>query len=168
MKNLIHKIGLGVVASLVISGSLSNILIANADSIKSPQQINNVGINLDNQGDAQIIKGSKNIYHYGILGYYVSSADKRKIDKYIDELIEWFPEDKNKLENISHIFGDAKAFLEHLRGNGMEEGIQRVVIGDADVILMFREDIKRGIDWNEHSKEWIYNDGQNIDGIDDI
>ena len=168
MKNSIKKIGIGVVASLAISGSLSNVLIANADSIKPSQQINNVEINLDNQGDAQIIKGAKKIYNYGILGYYVSSQQKRNIDKDIYDLLEWFPGDEGRLKKASHSFNNAKAFLEYLRDNGMEEGLQRVVIGDADVILLFAKDIDPGIDWNQHSEKWIYNNGENIDGIDDI
>ena len=169
MKNSIKKIGLGLVASLAISGSVSGVLIANADSIKEqPLQQQKFGIDLDKLGDAQILKGAKNIYGYGILGYYASEQQKKNIKDDISDLIEWFSGDESKLEKASHKFDNAKAFLEHLKKEGMEEGLQRLIVGDAEVILMFKEKVNPGVDWNEHSEEWIENDGQNIDGIDDI
>ena len=172
MKNLYKKIGIGAVASsLIIVGSLSNGLIAHANSIesKSYQQLNNKAkIDLDKQGDAQIVKGAKNIYGYGVFGYYQDASSKRKIENDVKELLEWYPESESSLSKISYRFNYAKDFLKHLKEKGMNECIQRVVIGDAEAILLFKEEVKPGIDWNERSSEWIYNDGQNIDGIDDI
>ena len=156
-----------MVASLVISGSLSSVLIANADSINQAQQ-QKAEIDLDKLGDAQIIKGAKGIYRYGILGHYVSEQQKRNIGKDIADLLEWFSGDEDRLKKASHKFNNAKEFLKHLQDHGMKEGLQRVVIGDADVILMFREDVQPGVDWKQHSVEWIHNNGENIDGIDDI
>jgi len=170
MKNLHRKISaLLLSGSIVMAGSLSNGLIAHADSIeyKSSQKFSKK-VDIDNQGDAQIVKGAKNIYGYGILGYYVDSLSKRKIENDVKELVGWFSDSESRLNKVSHRFNYAKDFIEHLKKEGMEEGIQRVIIGDAEAILLFRKDVERGIDWNKHSDKWIYNDGQNIDGIDDI
>lgn len=85
MKNLYKKIGIGVVGlSLILGGPLSNGLIAHANSIQSKpsKKLNEVGIEVG-KSDRQIVKGAKEIYGYGIMGFYPNGASQRDIEDYL-------------------------------------------------------------------------------------
>ena len=166
MKGLYKKIGIGVVAlSLILGGSLSNGLIANANSVqsKSSQKVNQEGIEVG-KSDRQIVKGAKKIYKYGIMGFYENGARQRDIDEYL----QWFPEDKDRVSKVLCEFRDGKEFLQDLYKNGVAEGVYRVRIGEEEYILLFKKDIGYGIDWNQHRDKWINNNGENMEEIDDI
>ena len=166
MKNLYKKIGIGVVVlSLILGGSLSNGLIANANSvkIKSSQRLNQEGIEVG-KSDRQIVKGAKNIYGYGIMGFYENGASQSDIEDYL----EWFPEDKDRVSKVLCEFKDGKEFLQDLYKNGVAEGVYRVKIGKDEYILLFKQDLEHGIDWNQQRAKWIDNDGKDIEEIDDI
>ena len=78
MKNLYKKIGIGVVVlSLILGGSLSNGLIANASLVQSKKA--NEGRIEDGKSDRQIVKGAKEIYGYGIMGFYPNGASQSDI-----------------------------------------------------------------------------------------
>ena len=70
----------------MLGGSLSNGLIANANSVqvKSSQKLNEGRIE-DGKSDRQIVKGAKEIYGYGIMGFYENGARQRNIDEYLKE-----------------------------------------------------------------------------------
>lgn len=166
MKNSFKKIGIGVVAlSLIIGGSLSNGLVAHASSSqdKLSYKLNQGGIEVG-KSDRQIVKGARNIYGYGIMGYYKNGASLRDIYEYL----RWFPEDKDRVSRVLCEFKDGKEFLQDLYKNGVAEGVYRVKIGLDEYILLFKGDMKHGIDWNKHRNKWIENNGENIEEIDDI
>ena len=166
MKGLYKKIGIGAVAlSLILGGSLSNGLIAHASSVqsKSSQKVNQEGIEVG-KSDRQIVKGAKNIYEYGIMGFYEKGASKQDIEDYLG----WFPEDEDRVREVLCEFKDGKEFLQDLYKNGVQQGVYRVKIGKEEYILLFKEDIGYGIDWNQHLDKWIDNNGDNMEEIDDI
>ena len=41
-------------------------------------------------------------------------------------------------------------------------------IGKDEYILLFKQDLQHGIDWNQQRAKWIDNDGKDMEEIDDI
>ena len=163
MKNLYKKIGIGAVAlSLILGESLSNGLIANASLVQSKKA--NEGRIEDGKSDRQIVKGAKEIYGYGIMGFYENGASQSDIKEYL----QWFPKDKDRVSKVLCEFRDGKEFLQDLYKNGVAEGVYRVKIGLDEYILLFKQDLEHGIDWNQHRDKWIDNDGKDMEEIDDI
>ena len=180
MKNLSKKIGVGVVASsLVVGGAVSTGLVANAESVTGSQvEQSNRESKLDKIGDLELVGAAKEMYQFRVFGYYLTSYDKNhRMKDDITEALEGF--DRTEKEKIEEIvkgevpkelqFGYGKDFLIYLSSKGMDKGIKKVVIGDAEVILVFTEKISPNTDWDEKIiDKWIAkNLNVNVDDIEE-
>lgn len=170
MKNLSKKIGAGVVASsLILGGAVSTGLVANAYSgVQS--QVEQTGKYkydtrfdvLDNEfrkelGDLEVFRGAKDMFNFRVFGYYLGPSAQRNrmkwdIDEFIRLLKVKFGDNNEKYQQIKKVlegeipqefkFTYAKEFLSYLCNNGMDEGVKKVQIGEAEVILVFNKEVQ--------------------------
>lgn len=168
MNNLFKKIGVGAIAlSLVLGGSVSSGLVANADSVvKGPIKVvidSDREDKLNQLSDVDIIKLAEENYGFDIFGIYLdSSSGKRRMKNEVEEVLEINSlEEKNaKRDKIEKILKDesndlsfdyGKEFIEHLRQNGIDKGVKKIKIGDFIGIFVFDESI------SPEQKDWIKN-----------
>ena len=175
MKNLSKKIGAGVVASsLILGGAVSTGLVANADSVKTYQagQVQEDEYKKDFKdtlegrdyrlGDLELFKAAKDMFEFEVMGYYLEDNEgmKHDIKEFLNDAKSRLGEENEKYKKIKEILNNenptnynyAGSFFINLCKHGMSKGIKKVKIGDAVVIVLF----KNNVDPKQNYKNEIY------------